>query len=311
MRVRLVAYLGIVVVVALVAAVAWSNHRSGSGLQAVGPADPVPVYGSPERWTGPQGTTGQFVVTCTYSHSAFVDPIVHFGVARAGHRHDFYGSKAVGARSTGRSLVGTPTTCTRRTDSASYWQPTMFDHGAVVRPEEVAVYYRAAPGVPRAEVRAMPTGLAMIGGNADAQTPQAGDATGWTCGSASTLSDVPPTCDPTAPLRLVVTFPDCWDGVHLDSEDHHAHLRYSLGGRCPSTHPVHIPQLAASFKFPISGPGHVLTLASGSIYSAHADFLNGWDPAGLQHEIAQCINRGAVCNLATNREDSDLFQAVP
>lgn len=44
----------------------------------------------------------------------------------------------------------------------------------------------------------------------------------------------------------------CWDGKNLDSPDHKAHVAYptsgpanflSLGGNCPSSHPVRIPQL--------------------------------------------------------------------
>jgi hypothetical protein len=44
----------------------------------------------------------------------------------------------------------------------------------------------------------------------------------------------------------------CWDGKNLDSPDHKAHVAYptsgpadflSLGGNCPSTHPIRIPQL--------------------------------------------------------------------
>ena len=44
----------------------------------------------------------------------------------------------------------------------------------------------------------------------------------------------------------------CWDGKNLDSPNHKDHVAYpstgpatflSLGGTCPSTHPVRIPQL--------------------------------------------------------------------
>ena len=63
-----------------------------------------------------------------------------------------------------------------------------------------------------------------------------------------------------APL---VTFPTCWDGVNLDSPDHQSHVAYAAipyepyadpiitrpytpaqeRGKCPDTHPVHLPQL--------------------------------------------------------------------
>ena len=82
-------------------------------------------------------------------------------------------------------------------------------------------------------------GLALIAGDQTATTPQPGEATGWTCGSRSTLSDVPPTCPASAPLHLVLTFQDCWDGQYLDSEDHASHAAYSEAGECPASHPVH------------------------------------------------------------------------
>jgi hypothetical protein len=273
-------------------------------------ASRLPVA-DPDRWLGPQGQVGQFVVTCRYSHSAPDDPIVHFGEPGRSHRHDFYGSTRTNASSTARSLVGTPTTCTKTPDSAAYWQPALYDHGQVVLPVEIAAYYRPAPGVKPASVQTMPTGLSLITGDMTATTPQPGDATGWTCGSATAITDDAPECTPSAPLHLVLTFPDCWDGVYLDSVDHHSHARYSKAGRCPAGFGAHIPQITMSVKFPISGPGHDLTLASGNIYSAHGDFYNGWNPAGLRREIEHCIQRNAVCGLASNREDSSLFQAQP
>ncbi len=174
-------------------------------------------------------------------------------------------------------------------------------------PREVQAYYRAAPGVDPTTVRPMPTGLALIAGDQTATTPQPGEATGWTCGSNTTLSDDPPDCTPDAPLHLVLTFQDCWDGTFLDSVDHRSHAAYSTDGACPETHPVAIPQLTVSIAFPVWGGGHDLRLASGNIYSAHGDFWNGWDPDGLQREVAACIQRQAVCDLASNREEESLF----
>jgi hypothetical protein len=38
-----------------------------------------------------------------------------------------------------------------------------------------------------------------------------------------------PICAPTAQIVRQVTFADCWDGVHLDSPDHKAHLANGSG----------------------------------------------------------------------------------
>jgi hypothetical protein len=169
-------------------------------------------------------------------------------------------------------------------------------------------YYRAAPGVAPADVEVFPAGLAMIAGDATATAPQAGEAAGWVCGASTRLSTAPPDCPARAPLHMLLTFPDCWDGLRLDSGDHTSHVAYSSDGDCPASHPVHIPQLTVSVGFPISGTDHALSLASGSAYSAHGDFLNAWDPEGLAREVEACIHRDVVCDLASNRgEDAPFF----
>jgi hypothetical protein len=63
-------------------------------------------------------------------------------------------------------------------------------------------------------------------------------------------------------IRATIIFPSCWDGVTLDSPDHRSHVAYSpgssgLGGlagdKCPSTHPVRIPQVMYEIMFDTSG----------------------------------------------------------
>ncbi len=68
-----------------------------------------------------------------------------------------------------------------------------------MQPEDLNAYYRAAPGVDPKEVSPSPFGLALIAGDFTATTPQEGEATGWTCGSSTTLSDDPPECAGPAP----------------------------------------------------------------------------------------------------------------
>lgn len=319
-RRALVAAAAIVVVLAAVAAVlafgGGSDDTTSTADQgpwterAIKPAGPA-VPAAPERWTGPQGRTGQFVVGCTFSHKGPNDPIVHFGMEGMSHQHDFYGATETDQDSTPEQLVEGDTTCDKKVDTAAYWQPALYDGDEEVEPLDIHAYYRAAPGVDPADVEPFPFGLALIAGDQTATKPQPGEATGWTCGSRTVLSDDPPTCPATAPLHLVLTFQDCWDGRYLDSEDHSSHAAYSKDGKCPASHPVHIPQLTTSIRFPIWGEGHDLRLASGNIYSAHGDFLNAWHEAGLQREIDGCIKRGVVCDLASNREEEDLFASGP
>jgi hypothetical protein len=64
-------------------------------------------------------------------------------------------------------------------------------------------------------------------------------------------------------IRTQVTFPTCWDGVNLDSPDHQSHVAYATipyepyapptgqenRGKCPETHPVHLPQIMYEVMF--------------------------------------------------------------
>ena len=269
---------------------------------------PPPVWDDgtpavPTRHLGPQGQVGQFVAKCLYSHSAPADPIVWPGRPGRSHRHDFYGSTQTDALSTPAKLEHSDSTCDKAGDSAAYWQPTLYDHDAAVEPYQVNAYYRAAPGVKPTDVQPFPFGMALIAGDALATTPQAGEAAGWTCGVETNLTKEPTECAAGSPLHLVLTFPDCWDGTRLDSPNHRDHATYSRdGGKCPATHPVHVPQLTVSVKFPIYGPGHDLRLASGSTYSAHGDFFNAWDPVAMDREVRHCLHNNEVCGLASNRE---------
>ena len=259
----------------------WAHPRCGRTARR-----PCPT-GTPAPRDGP-GSSWPAAPTRTRRRS---DPIVWFGQADRSHRHDFYGSTLTGDSSTAEQLEGSPTTCNKPGDSAAYWQPTLYDDGRPVEPVQIQAYYRVAPGIEPTDVRPFPSGLTLIAGDALATTPQHGEAAGWTCGTRTALTPAPTECSPTAPLHMVLTFPDCWDGTNLNSADHRSHATYSRDGACPADHPVSVPQLTVAVKYPISGPGHDLTLASGNVYSAHGDFLNAWDPDALRREVEHCLHR--------------------
>lgn len=293
--------LGLAGVLAVVAAAAITAV-AGRGGSAT--ADPPPG-GTPTIHLGPQGTVPQFVVKCAYSHSAPNDPIVHPDMTGMSHRHDFFGNRTTDASSTLDALVGGPTTCDERLDTAAYWAPSLLDHGEPVTPLGVVAYYRPAPGVDPTTLATIPAGLMMIAGDATAQGPQAIEDAAWTCGSSSDLQTAPPTCPADAPLRARMTFADCWDGRHLDAADHRSHVARSIDGRCPRDHPVVMPQLTLTVRYPVSGGGHELSLASGPTYTVHADFLNAWDEHELTSRIDLCLHRGVVCSVASNRAEDE------
>jgi hypothetical protein len=238
-----------------------------------------------------------FAVTCDYARSDRIDPIVSPGQPGVSHRHDFFGNEAVEASSTGASLVGADTTCRHEGDTASYWAPSLLRDGEPVAPMHLTAYYRVAPGVDPAEVEPFPLGLAAIAGDGDAASAQPTSVVAWACGRGGAVSATPPRCDTGEPLQLRVTFPDCWDGEHLDSADHRAHLAYSGPDGCSDAHPVPLPRLTLVIAYPVWGDPSTLELASGPPITAHADFLNGWSESALATEVDACLNNEVVCGI--------------
>lgn len=276
------------------------------------PLDDPPVWSDgtvavPTRHLGAQGGFGQFVAECGYSHSAEVDPILFPHTVGRSHLHDFYGATTTDEHSTAASLRDGATTCDKPGDDAAYWQPTLYDGDTAVEPDSIRAYYRAAPGIDPQSVQPYPDGLMMLAGDPFAAEEQTGGAAGWTCGVRTDLSGEPPACPVTAPLTMVLTFPDCWDGEHTEVAGHRSHMTYSREGACPAGHPVAVPQLTVAITFPVTGGDHDLRLSSGSVHSAHGDFFNAWHPKALQREISACIHREVVCDLASNRQEEGPF----
>jgi hypothetical protein len=292
----------------------------GGCASSSGRASPASTTEAAEDWIAADEDDALFTVDCTFSHRAPDDPIVHPGHPGAGHSHEFFGSAATDATSTGPSLRGTATTCEDTEDTAAYWVPTLSVDGVAVDPTFARAYYRAAPGADVRDVEAPPLGLAMIAGDPDVggggghdhgsapagaggHAHGGGDPTGaagWGCGLRPRRLHVePPTdCTDPSPLTLQLRFPDCWDGERLDAEDHRAHLAASVDGDCPAGHPVLMTQLQVSVQWPVTGPaaGRV-TLSSGAVAGAHGDFLNGWDPDALAAHVDLCIRAKANCTI--------------
>ncbi len=286
--------------------------------------------GGAAEWRSADDDDALFTVDCPFSHRAADDPIVHPGAPGASHSHEFFGSEVTDAWSTGESLQGTATTCEDQKDTAAYWVPTLSVDGVPVDPTLVRAYYRARAGVDVRDVVAPPTGLAMLAGIAPTEGPPAppiGDAPssddehhdahrghdghggsaarpgtggGWGCGLRPRhLRAEPPTdCMLRAPLTLQLKFPDCWDGEHLDSDDHASHVARSVDGVCPASHPVVMPELQLSVVWPVAGADAArATLSSGPTREAHGDFLNGWAPDALAGHVDLCIHAKVNCTI--------------
>lgn len=275
--------------------------HTGHGASGASEAEPAP-YGEPDvAFGGPQGNTPQFVAECPFSHASPADPIVAPGQPDGGHEHVFFGAMGTDERSTAASLLAGGTTCDQQLDRSAYWAPALYDHGVEQVPDKVTAYYRPGPGVDPQSVKPYPFGLKIVAGGGHDRTRPPVSIASWTCGVSPSNEPNPPECPPDRGLRMIVTFPDCWDGVNTDSPDHRSHVVYSAGGRCPATHPVPVPQLTATFAYLITGPGHELSLASGSLGTLHADFFNAWDERKLATEVSACLNRGVVCGVTSSK----------
>jgi hypothetical protein len=238
--------------------------------------------------------TPAFISSCTLSHTAQDDPIVMPGKPGMAMRHDFFGNTSTDAYSTAASLLAAPTTtCSTTDDTAAYWAPTVMLAGTDLRPTRVRVYYRAGSKDPRT-VKPFPAGLKMVAGSASATAPQSTKVVTWGCGVASTGTATVPTC-PEPTLVLHVYFPDCWDGVRLDSADHKSHMAYTHNGRCPSTHPVPVPKLTEDVQYGVRGGSGIAFRYSGSALTGHADFINAWKQSALDALVRRCINGQVAC----------------
>jgi Domain of unknown function (DUF1996) len=226
-----------------------------------------------------------FLAKCEVAHTAADDPIVYPGLPGRSHEHTFFGNSATNAFSTLAGLRGRRTTCSRPSDSAAYWVPTLYQRGREVRPTGAVAYYTLRTF---SSTRPYPAGLKMLAGDAHARTPQPLDHVWWNCGAFGGVkrsSRVPRRCPDH--LELHVRFPDCWDGRRLDSPDHHSHLAYQSNELCPATHPVRLPFFILIVNYPLRDAAEV-ALSSGGQLSGHADFFNAWDQHELERIVRDC-----------------------
>jgi hypothetical protein len=259
---------------------------------------------------------GAFRVNCSLSHMNFDDPIVYPGQPRAAHLHAFYGNTAVDANSTAASVASTGnSTCTGGTANRSaYWAPAIIDTatGAPVVSSDPAdpyvalnalqVYYKTGyRGVESEQVRNFPAGLRMVAGTATSTSPQPSNVAHFSCDNG-VYRDNLGSCAPGQILVMSIVFPQCWDGVNLDSPDHKSHMAYASNG-CPASHPVALPEITQNFRYKVPASGTATWRLASDMYSgpagysAHADWMNGWDPAVFERVVRNCYSQGLDCRM--------------
>jgi hypothetical protein len=181
--------------------------------------------------------------------------------------------------------------------------PALYQNGVKVSPSRAQARYTDGGLMPGTPVVAPPADLRVVVGNAGAKTPAEspllGRTIGWGCETDrfGPLGQTPPPSCASGVITLLIAFPNCWNGRDLDSPDHLSHLAYSMPDRsgCPSSHPVALPALRLLLRYPVGPTTGTITLASGSVFSAHADFWNTWDLATLDRLVQTCLNEDRRC----------------
>lgn len=109
-----------------------------------------------------------------------------------------------------------------------------------------------------------------------------------------------------------IAFPNCWDGVNLKPTHSHNNAIYADHGKCSADYPVKIPTVNMNIAWVLPQissldtskvelsmdpvmHGETREERWGSLYTAHADFMNGWTEDGAQFMTDLCMNQGLDC----------------
>ncbi|HET6339169.1 MAG TPA: DUF1996 domain-containing protein [Polyangiales bacterium] len=302
---------------------------TASGAPAMGPSIDLNTLpsGDPGSSTVDIGTTSEapagsdgvraFRTECDLSHMAKDDPIVFPGKPGAAHLHSFFGNSLTDANSTQDSIRNTGNSTCRGgiANRSSYWVPALVDaQGKVVEPLKIDVYYKSGyNGIAAKDIQQFPSGLRVIAGSAKSSSAQ--EHAYWDChGDYIGHPGSIPQCSSKADaLNMVVEFPQCWDGVNLDSADHTTHMAYTSNGKCPSTHPVAIPVISFNVLYPVrdvkgwhlASDMYDQSMPGG--FSAHGDWFEGWDPEVSKAFIQNCVNKAVDCHSHLLGDGRDIF----
>jgi hypothetical protein len=311
-----------------------------------------------------EGWLGIFRVKCDFSHSSYNDPIVFPGEEGAAHLHRFYGNTLVDHNTTDESLFtsGEGTCQGNVLNRSAYWAPALlapsYDNsgerlldtngdpawvtvpGITGDPDEShELFYYSAATTDLEAIQPIPLGMRIIVGSGMGQPGQEQDTSivRWHCNSWGAADDddvllyTPgiPSCEAGDIVRADLLFPNCWDGVNLDSDNHQSHLAYPIkgGGQivCPDSHPTSLVRLSYHFGYAVtqrvSHPDtqksdnwklasdmYEASDANSGGMSLHADWMNGWQPELMQMLLDNCLKQGLDChdgNLANGFRLSD------
>jgi hypothetical protein len=127
------------------------------------------------------------------------------------------------------------------------------------------VYYKTGyGGVNPHTVKNFPAGLRIVAGNSKSTTPESDQVVRFQCNNSdgASFNHIPTNaegnaggCAPGTWLVMEISFPQCWDGVHLDSADHQSHMAYPTGSGCPADHPVPLAEITERALYTVPAGG--------------------------------------------------------
>lgn len=270
--------------------------------------------------------SGSFRTRCELASFQFNDPLGNPRRANASPLHAFFGN----TRADQNTLSGAGTRSGSSTcrggivDRSVYYVPAVIDtrNGDVQVPSDGVMYYRTGFNMEPVTIQAIPAGLVMVAGDRNARGVQS-RAVEWLCRDKFvTNTGMIPECGVGDQVQLWVHFPQCWNGRTLDSPDHRSHMAYAElrdgadRSSCPPSHPVALPQLSEVVQYNVR-PGASLATwrLSTDAYgaglrgglSAHAHWINGWNPQHLRTMVSECLNRGLDCNASSLGDGTALY----
>lgn len=261
----------------------------------------------------------------------------------SGHVHKVAGGNGFGPATASQTpqqvfndmRASTCTTCSIKTvDLSAYWHPELYyqwPNGtlSLVPKGGLTAYYLFRNGYGAQATpkwKAFPAGFRMVSGNPFRRTFNSSNvahrAINFAClsepgGSETNGLELVKTRFCKNGLRLQVHFPQCWDGVNVDSPSHTTHVSFPIqapdGGDCPSTHPVRLPNIFFEAFYSVDQFPHgtgtqpfVLACGDKTGYGFHGDFLNGWDVNVLQAAIDN-----STCEQTNTNNGNDVRKCLP